>query len=400
MRKHAWAPLLLAAVGLMTSASVAEAADAAPCVAILLDCSKSMATEMGADARTDVVAGLGRRAGTSRMDVAQDALKAQLEELAGSGRYRVAVWLFGHRLAWEPDVIEPNLLEQTTYLEQSLGFSVLADLLPGDDVELVRPMIKLEPQSLQPLYMKLAVVKPWGEDPLYLALVRALDNFGRQVPAADRRIVVITDGGNRQGLSKFLTGKAQVLEAIDRRPVAVHIVRLGDEDIGRQAEAELKQIASQSQGSYAHALTANELTEKLAVAFDASSPRQESAPTAGAASPGVAVSTGGAPAQPEPPKFQTVEGTVKLYKRTVRGAKVVLETDGDQRQTFTDANGRYEFKSVPVGSYMLRCEATVKNIIRDRSQAIRVQPQNDEPLVVPIGLEESNPYSGPAYQEK
>jgi hypothetical protein len=387
-------PLLLAGFGLLLLPGRSlEAVDASPCVAVILDCSHSMATEMATDARTDVVAALGRRASGSRMDVAKDVLKTQFDELASSGSSRVALWLFGHRLAWETDVQEPNLLEQTEYLEQSLGFNILSELLPGDDVELARPMIKLEPESLQPLYMKLGVVKPWGEEPLYLALVRSLDNFGRQVASADRRIIVITDGANQQGLSKFLTTKAQVLEAVDRRPVAVHIIRLGDEEISRQSEAELKQIATHSHGSYARALTANELTEKLAEALDEAADPKETTP-----SPTSTVSTG-APEKPEAPKFQTVEGTVSLYKRTVRGAKVVLEADGDQRQTFTDGDGKYEFKSVPEGSYTLRCEATVKNIIRDRSQPIRVVPVANESLNVPISLEDGVPYRGPAYQD-
>lgn len=393
MRKSIVVALLLAGLGL-SGVRTASAADASPCVAVILDCSLSMEKDIPVATGTDVVAGLRRDAGNTRMDVAKDALKTQLDNLAGSGNYRVALWLFGHRLAWEGEGERPDLKEQTDYLEQSLGFNVLSELLPGDDVELARPMIKLEPESLQTVYMKLNVVKPWGEDPLYLSLVRALDNFGRQSAGGDRRIVVITDGANHQGLSKFATNKAQVIEALERRPVTIHIIRLGEDEISRQSEAELRQIATQSKGSYKKATSSDEFAKVLAAAFE------EAAVTEPEATPmTTAVSTGGTPAQPAAPKFQNIEGTVKLYNRTVRGAKLILEAAGDQRQVFSDSDGNYLFKNVPAGDYNLRCVATVKNIIRDQTQPVRVQPVDKEPLNVPISLEEGSPYSGEAYYD-
>jgi hypothetical protein len=223
-----------------------------------------------------------------------------------------------------------------------------------------------------------------------LSLVRTLDNFGRQVAGADRRIVLITDGTNKQGLSRFLTTKTQVLESLDRRPVKIFIIRVGNDEISRQAEAELKPIATQSEGSYAQAATADELVKQLGAAFDEPIEPEEPAVTTSE------VSTGRR--EVELPKFQTIEGTVTLYKKPVRGAKIVISSAGDQRQVFTNGDGEFILKSVPAGEYTLKCEATVKNIIRDRSQPITVRPQNKDPLLVNISLEDSSPYSGPAYQ--
>ena len=281
----------------------ASAADASPCVAVILDCSLSMEKEIPVASGTDVVAGLRRDAGNTRMDVAKDALKTEFDNLAGTGNYRVALWLFGHRLAWESEGEQPDLMEQTDYLEQSLGFNVLSELLPGDDVELARPMIKLEPESLQPVYMKLNVVKPWGADSALLvarAGTRQLRPAIGERRSTDRRG---HRGANHQGLSKFLTTKAQVLEALERRPIAIHIIRMGDEELSRQAEAELRQIATQSKGSYQKAATGDEFAKALAAAFD------EPAEAEPAAAPTTtAVSTGERRLSQKRPRCRTSKG--------------------------------------------------------------------------------------------
>lgn len=235
--------------------------------AIVLDCSKSMSAPMAAN-------GADANPAFSRLDVAKDALQAALTKFAERPDRQAAVWLFGHRLAWD-EGDTPELLEQTEYLEQTLGFGVLQDLMPGDDVELVRPMASFDPQHVEMLAVRIEKIKPWGEDPLYLSLVRCLDATANDNPPANTSLVVITDGGNRQGLARNPTRRNAVLAAYDRHSLPIHFILLGDGKNDRQVEAEFKQLADRSGGSYGRSNDGESLARALEAALQVDTPPEE-----------------------------------------------------------------------------------------------------------------------------
>ncbi|HEV3023609.1 MAG TPA: hypothetical protein VGX76_14140, partial [Pirellulales bacterium] len=323
--------VLLGIVALLPTPTKAAAPRSS--IVFILDCSQEMDATMPAEAGIHEVAD---SAGDSRFDVARDALKAALTELAGQGDHQVAVWLFGHRLAWQGDD-RSALVEQAEYLEQTLGFKVLADLLPGDDVELARPLTKLLPADLDPLFVRLAAAKPWGESPLYLAIERALESLNRNASAADTTVVVLTAGLNEQWIAKQASKKERVVGAAERRPVPVHIVALGRGDKPRrQHDAELKQVAAATRGSYLRVDTADAVEEAIAAALrggHGAAGHDESTATASDTSHVQSVS-----APPARLAKHAIEGTLTYGGRAVRRAKVTIE-GGAASTAVTDSSG-------------------------------------------------------------
>ena len=167
-------------------------------VVFIFDCSRSMNQKI-ADGQN-----------LTRMDKAREALSNIIEELADTGSYRVALWLYGHRRAvtdkgndrwnpaWGPEI---------------------DTLLVGDDVQEVFPLDRLDKQREQELLSLLnntGKVQSWGVTPLYLAIVEALEQYNSLPVRGPRRLVVITDGENdqRPKSSKITTDK-DVQKAVD-----------------------------------------------------------------------------------------------------------------------------------------------------------------------------------------
>lgn len=376
-----------------------ETAAAQRSVVFILDCSANMAGAMAGGGREldeqDV-----RDDDSTRIDAAKDVLKTALTTLASEGDRRVAVWLFGHRLAWDQSD-DPQLIEQTRYLDESQGFQVLESLLPGDDVELMRPLDQILPRDLERTFALLDAVEPWGESPLYLAMVRALDNLQRRASRADTALVVITDGRNKQWIGQHKTGKNNVLDAIQRRPVAVHVIAVGQKG-SLQSEAELRSITSTSGGLFTRAVTADALADVLdgvlsgraqveaqpkAVAQAGDELAALQAAIGGGAMRSVMQDTGAPGAwAPEALEKLTLKGQVTYYRRPVRKMRVFLEGSG-LPAAITDADGQYEIDNVVPGSYTLKCEGVYKNIIREHQQAMTIDASTAEMLLVDVRLE-------------
>lgn len=380
---------ILAVAALTTVSS--RAADGTQAVTFILDCSASMSAKAP---RGDGFVQASSNLGETRLDVAKQAIREALDRLSVDGYNRVGLVLFGHRLTWQPGVSEPDLMEQTRYLEQTLGFEVLKELLPGDDVEIARHLSRFEPRDLTLLDTRFNALEPWGEDPLYLALQKAIDTFERP-GGAERRLIVITDGGNNQGMARHKSTKEQVLEAIDRRPVPIYIFRLGDDEVPRQAESELLQIARRSGGDYLKAADAAELSKHLraALAVRASRPQQ---PTSGMSTTAVATETKAATAtgatasdvtadiasalatlkRDAAPREELtparLQGNVSYYGTPAKRAKIVLVGEATQLVVRTDSQGNFSIDDVEPGVYTLWTEATVKNTFRYASRKLKI----------------------------
>ncbi|MEX2138956.1 MAG: hypothetical protein WD894_06815 [Pirellulales bacterium] len=373
---------ILASAALTTA--LAHAADGTQAVTFILDCSASMSAKAP---QGDGFVQASSNLGVTRLDVAKQAIREALDRLSVDGDNRVGLVLFGHRLAWQQGVSEPDLMEQTRYLEQTLGFEVLKELLPGDDVEIARHLSRFEPRDLTLLDTRFNALEPWGEDPLYLALQKAVDTFERP-GGAERRLIVVTDGGNNQGMAKHKSTKDQVLEAIDRRPVPIYIFRLGDDEMVRQAESELVQIARRSGGDYLKAADAAELGKQMRAALAVSASRPEKpagAVTATANATGApvaadvtaeianAIATLKSDVTPrEELKPARLQGNVSYYGTPAKRAKIVLEGEATQVVVRTDSQGNFSVEDVEPGVYTLWTEATVKNTFRYATRKLKV----------------------------
>ncbi|HJS08995.1 MAG TPA: vWA domain-containing protein, partial [Pirellulales bacterium] len=145
-------------------------------ITFIFDCSGSM--------------GYPAPGGGTRMNAAKNAFRAALQQLSDAGNYRVSVWFFGHRLIYDgKNVVSVCGYKNAT---QRLDYSRInfpkdwctpeTDLL-SDDVaqEWPDPVLRnrgpvvLNRQNLPDVLGLLDVVQPAGSTPLYLSIVRAVE---------------------------------------------------------------------------------------------------------------------------------------------------------------------------------------------------------------------------------
>ena len=320
-------------------------------VVLILDCSKTMAD------------GIAEGVEDTRWQVATNLLQSFLRDLGESENSRVGLYCIGHRVKWEDDSEQPNLLEQEGYLEASLGFAALKSLVPGDDVERLlplRPFTDVESVMLAP---RITALQPWGERPLNAAIAKALDDLASEPAASNRRIVVLTDGGNQQRLSQSTTSQEMVLAALRKSLVPIHVVYLGgDDERTKDTQRNLRQLAEFAGGSVSPVSTSDDV--HLAQLLDA---RPQSTNIAkDGKEKGTVTSTAG-----DQPVTQFVSGNVVINGHPVRMATVTL--DGSSLAPVNaDNTGRFVFHDVPVGHYQVKVQAIVQNRIRKKSQELVV----------------------------
>ena len=299
-----------------------------------------------------------------RLDVALEMTAAALDGMREAGQYQAAVWLCGHRLAWD-DQEDPQLAEQQEYLQATFGFQALKELLPGDDTELIQATGSIGPRTQAALRRRLSVVKPWGERPLYLTIIKAAEELLRRAGAPQRKIIVITTGGNQQGYCRHKRSKDQVLAVLKERGVEVHFVAIDPAAAERVTmEGELREIANVTGGSYQMALTATQFGDHLKTLLVPAQHQQTAA---------------GKPANPN----SKLLGRVTYYGQPVRRADVTLEGIGTTR---SDREGNFVVNNVPPGKYTLKVQGIAKNRIRDSSQEITVAAPPALPPQVEIKL--------------
>ncbi|MBM4022998.1 MAG: VWA domain-containing protein [Planctomycetes bacterium] len=168
-------------------------------VAVVFDCSGSMG-QRTSDGRT-------------RLEAGRAALTRVIDQLAGSGHWRVSLWLYGHRTRWSRD-------QQGRYTAglTALGEKAEADaarggrpftLVPGGDVEQVLTMQELTGAVVAQIQDTLAPLEPGGETPLYLAISEAVGNdFGGGREDTPGYVLVVTDGANDQTGGRYVTAAA------------------------------------------------------------------------------------------------------------------------------------------------------------------------------------------------
>jgi len=382
--------VLLLALWLLVGSVARADENAASTMTFVLDCSSHMSEPV--QRRGDVRA-TASGASTTRFDEARDALVTMLDQMVEEGNHEASVILFGHRLAWDGSD-EPQLMEQNAYLEQTLGFGALAGLMPGDDVELIRPLGPFGAAELAVISERLNVAHPWGESPLYFALVKALDGYSGRRNSANSGIVVLTDGRNRQWLARNRWTRDNLSKLIESSPVPIHIVSYGLSPEGSgSAETELAELVALSGGTFKSAESAQELAGQLKTVFVSS---KRPAPAASDARESVnaastATAAGGAPAAvttvSAAAQRNTMQGSVKMYKNPVRNAMITLQ-GADVPPAQTDREGRFTLRGVAPGQYKLEVDATYKNVTYHTQQAVTVEPAPNLGPTVEIRLEQ------------
>ena len=211
----------------------------------VLDCSDSMKQRTGVEA-TD-----GMR--IQRLELAKSALQGMLDQLTGETDTRVGVRFFGHRVGWS--TTDPvRVLRRKDYIR-----AIPLQLAPSEDVELILPLGRFDSLLAGQVEDLFASVEPWGQTPLYRALVGAIGDFERDDPDTKKHIIVITDGVNYQftpsASGQFAAPSPTTVEDVAtawaKQKPAIHLVGFGiPEQEVAAAEREYRDLIDRTGGTY------------------------------------------------------------------------------------------------------------------------------------------------------
>ncbi len=142
--------------------------------------------------------------GKTRIEVARDALEKILNRLAKPPYpYNVGLIIYGNRVGWIDDprgsrtnfhIVIRNPKNPADFITPPPGFNIR----PSFDVELALPLGRFTRYEYAAAKDRLDALRPLGETPLYLSIIEALKDLESADPDSDRRIIVLTDGGNEQ----------------------------------------------------------------------------------------------------------------------------------------------------------------------------------------------------------
>ncbi|WP_182869883.1 vWA domain-containing protein [Rhodopirellula sp. JC639] len=222
-------------------------------VVFVLDCSASMAESLEGNA--DGVA--------SRMEIAKASLQEMLFDLGLRRNVRVGVRAFGHRLGWSVD--EPV----RPLTRPDFGGVIDPTVTPERDVESMLRLSDFDLAAAQSLVPEIGQLKPWGQSPLYLSVMQAIQEFSADDATADRHIIAITDGANYQfippsAIDSSLTTDNDVRQAWMQTQVPVHILGLGM-DRSRQQDAlqEFDRLSRDTGGRFQALASSTDLKQAL-----------------------------------------------------------------------------------------------------------------------------------------
>ena len=367
--------LFLAALIAMTAVTLPRSATAgdgsAGSVIYILDCSANMGEALAESSPV-------REASTGSPQSRLTAAKAMLHKLVADAvrnDYKVGVMLYGHRLMWTDDSDTPGVAEQTEYFATTGNFDALRNLIPSSDVEHIHALKRMEARDMLAMSHRLEAVQPWGERPLYLAVVSAAAEMETQSLGESKSIVVLTSGSNQQRLANRETTLVDVQTALERRRITVSFINFGGRD-DVAAQTSLMSIAQMTRGKVAPAMADESELSFASLVLDTMT--DENTPANGAAS---MVSTTTLPT----PRDQLLEGIVLYYGKPVAKATIQLQTSSSG-EIETDRQGRFKFSRVTPGTYKLAVKAIAKNKIREKTIDIVVEdrPQREAFITVDV----------------
>ncbi|MEL6111041.1 MAG: vWA domain-containing protein, partial [Planctomycetota bacterium] len=197
----------------------------------------------------------------TKLAVAKSGLNQLLSQIAARGDTQVSLRVFGHRVGWSTTTPVQRM--------ERPGIGALAEgVLPSRDVEALFRLNSFGPQEMRQLQSRVAVVQPWGQSPLYLAVKQSLEEFDSQ-DNSKRHLIVITDGENYQFAPPSDTDfepttARDVLELSRLSDVPIHILGLGVDEAKEPAVvAEFEQLGKESGGGFQALTSATDLTSTL-----------------------------------------------------------------------------------------------------------------------------------------
>ncbi|MHB8974243.1 MAG: hypothetical protein ACYC4N_27735 [Pirellulaceae bacterium] len=239
-------------------------------IIFVLDCSSSMKEEMEVENQQKL----------TRLQIARSRLLEVLDSL-DADYYQVGLVLYGHRAGWK--TIGPDRYEMVWRSDEDRQ----RKLHPAEDVELAVPVRPMKFTDLsgevrdvrQVIATKLSDLRPYGETPLYFALIEALQSFNRELPGP-RHVVVITDGVNEQtsegAPTDVMKHRDDVQQALKNPPTRAQVDIIGfglknrfsnkeEEQLWLRGQADLKAIARDplSNGDFHEARDPSSLMQKL-----------------------------------------------------------------------------------------------------------------------------------------
>lgn len=216
-------------------------------VMFVLDCSASM--ERLSDLESPQIA-IDSNSTTSQatlLDAARVALTAMLAQI-GDPDTQVGLMAYGHRVA--TDRKGENTLIQKKYHS---AFPFDPTLQPYADVETILPVGRfgaLERSSIQQHFDQLV---PWGQTPLFMSIVRGVQELANIHDEDDRDLIIITDGKNYQ-FNPCADADISIDQAIEtalRHKVRVHMIGFGvPEAEAATSQKEFQRISSETGGKY------------------------------------------------------------------------------------------------------------------------------------------------------
>ncbi len=349
---------LILAAALFVSAPLpaADPADEPLALEFVLSSGRTMGEPIGDD-------------GADRLDAARTILLEAFADLAAVRDARVGLILYGHRVAWRAD--GDSIDDNANYLAQTNGFAGINMLLPGDDIESLRPVSAIDPTAVAMLRASLEALEPFGEAPLYRA-VQTAEAAMSAAKVSRQGIVVLTDGATKADKAIRPGTLASALESCDRHGAPVHVVVIG----GAKDSSDLEQLARGSGGSYRVCATLAETRRAVAdaVLLVAEGGAAEAAPAA-VDRPTVSMVSNPGPGKDGDGKGKDAEKTTRVTGRVLYGkrpvAKAKVTIPGlDKADATTDAEGRFAFDKVPAGSHEIVVEGIVRNKIRDAREKL------------------------------
>ena len=219
-----------------------------------------------------------------RLHLAKAKLSEMLDKVAqrnsGSEDIHVGVSFFGHRVAWEVDA--NRFRTGNKLIQEAFKNSPGVPNHPSDDVQQILPVGVFDTVingKIKPHLDPETGLKPWGETPLYLALVSSLHDIRVEDKDRRKRIIAITDGINDTDAA---TTKDEVIKAAAASGAAVYILGFDlrpDPNLAGQARqkeqakidkaiVEFNDIARATKGEFVPIHSGTQLINKLEEQLD------------------------------------------------------------------------------------------------------------------------------------
>ncbi|MEX2141172.1 MAG: hypothetical protein WD894_18045 [Pirellulales bacterium] len=199
--------------------------------------------------------------GVKPMNFAKPVLEETLDELAEVGTYRVALWLYGHRLGWGGSKGVVTQCEQYGLDSESLGIP-FAWCHPetrsmSEDVGREWPP---DPQGTDQLTMArqgelkqvLKAIRGFGVTPLFYSIIKALEEDPNlKITDAPRRLILLTDGLNNVNAAQQTPRKkyrsADVVRAMSEHGsgVDLHVIGFGEATAEEKGDPEIRRDAQE-----------------------------------------------------------------------------------------------------------------------------------------------------------